>query len=300
MGTLGANRSEKIRSSERSRSSGLRPSHLQDALRRKGGSTLLAMALGRLCNLWIHGGLPHDHSPIWSGARLIPLRKKDDGVRPVAVGETLRRLVGKVLLSTKSCKAEVRTLAPAQVGVGIPAAAESVVMGIQATVDHLGSTSAWILLKIDMANAFNCVSREHFLKTAQQRTPTAYNYLHYAYTSAAPLYVGDTIIESRQGTHQGCPLGLLGFALGIQDIVEDLQKNAGLIWSGWYLDDGILIGSSSNVAHNFRTVADALRERGLTINNRKCEVWGPGASDFAGVHTEVRVIPWDHTAHMTV
>jgi hypothetical protein len=42
-------------------------------------------------------------SPYYGGARLIPLCKKDGGVRPLAVGETLRRFV---------CKLAIRNCAP--------------------------------------------------------------------------------------------------------------------------------------------------------------------------------------------
>ena len=44
--------------------SGLRPSHLQDALRRRGGGLALASALARLCQLWCLGKLPQCHSPL--------------------------------------------------------------------------------------------------------------------------------------------------------------------------------------------------------------------------------------------
>ena len=80
--------------------SGLRPSHLQDAIRRRGGGLGLIRSLASLTTEWVNGRLPASHSPFWCGANLTPLKKSDGGVRPVAVGETLRRLVGKVLLST--------------------------------------------------------------------------------------------------------------------------------------------------------------------------------------------------------
>ena len=98
--------------------SGLRPSHLQDSLRRRGGGLSLIKALGTLSRLWAEGALPVEHAQFWCGANLFPLRKTDGGVRPVAVGETLRRLTGKVLLATAVAKAQVAQLTPVQVGVG--------------------------------------------------------------------------------------------------------------------------------------------------------------------------------------
>ena len=81
--------------------SGLRPSHLQDALRRRGGGLGLVRSLAALTDHWVSGTLPPHHSPFLCGANLTPLKKTDGGVRPAAVGETLRRLVGKALLSQR-------------------------------------------------------------------------------------------------------------------------------------------------------------------------------------------------------
>ena len=47
--------------------------------------------------------------------QLIPL-KKPGGVRPVAVGEVLRRLVGKTLMGLDLVRSCVRGLAPGNVG----------------------------------------------------------------------------------------------------------------------------------------------------------------------------------------
>ena len=105
--------------------SGLRPSHLQACLRKAGRGAALVTALARLARLWIEGALPPSHAQAWCGATLIPLVKKDNGVRPVAIGETLRRLVGKVLLASANAKDQVSSLQPLQVGVGVRNAAES-------------------------------------------------------------------------------------------------------------------------------------------------------------------------------
>ena len=147
----------------------------------------------------------------------------------MAVGETLRRLVGKVLLSTPSAKEQTVTLRPVQCGVAVPNATESIAMSVQSLANTLGNGSNWACLQVDFTNAFNCLDRSAILSAAALRTPTCFNYLRFAYGTPAPLYIGGQTLFSLTGTHQGCPLGPLGFALGLQDVLEDLQSRAGLL-----------------------------------------------------------------------
>ena len=98
--------------------SGLRPCHLADSLRRPGRSGALIKSLVALCRLWVEGKVPQTHAASWCAATLAALRKKDGGVRPIAVGDTFRRLVGKALLGSARAKAEVAKLRPVQLGVG--------------------------------------------------------------------------------------------------------------------------------------------------------------------------------------
>jgi len=53
-------------------------------------------------------------APYLCAARLIPLRKKDGGVRPIAVSDTLRRIVAKWLLASAQGRNAAIALAPLQ------------------------------------------------------------------------------------------------------------------------------------------------------------------------------------------
>ena len=80
--------------------SGLRPSHVQEALT-CGAAGLYEQFLDTItlfCNLAASGRLPGDFSQMLSAARLLPFAKKTGGVRPIAVGETLRRLTSKLVV----------------------------------------------------------------------------------------------------------------------------------------------------------------------------------------------------------
>ena len=74
---------------------GLRPQHLKDITERQVGGTLI-VALTNLVNFILAGKAPVWLRPYFFGASLFAFAKKDGGLRPIAVGLTLRRLVAKV------------------------------------------------------------------------------------------------------------------------------------------------------------------------------------------------------------
>ena len=88
------------------------------------GGRVLLRALTNFANLVLRGEVPQSIKPIFFGANLIPLRKKDGGISPIAVGQTLRRLVAKCISSrvTYSIGSE---LAPLQLGCGVPLGCEA-------------------------------------------------------------------------------------------------------------------------------------------------------------------------------
>jgi hypothetical protein len=95
--------------------SGLKANHLQDIVRTEScSSALLLSALDGFCTMCLSGGLPLPMAPYFVGARLIPLKKGDGGsdVRPIAVGEILRRLVGKVAMASSPFIAAFHDLTP--------------------------------------------------------------------------------------------------------------------------------------------------------------------------------------------
>ena len=121
--------------------SGLRPSHLKKCLERDGKGCTLHEALVELCKMCQNGGLPVPAAPWFCASNLIPLLKKDGGIRPIAVGDTLRRVIGKTILRCPLVKADVEKLAPRQCGVGSPNACEMIGMGVQRIVSHLADTA---------------------------------------------------------------------------------------------------------------------------------------------------------------
>ena len=86
--------------------SGLRPEHLRVVLQCTSARRDSALAsLTKLLNKMMAGSVPQEVAPYLCGARLHAARKKDGGIRPVAVGNLLRRLACKCAASAVADKA---------------------------------------------------------------------------------------------------------------------------------------------------------------------------------------------------
>ena len=77
---------------------GLRPQHLKYLISTSAGAggPVLLRALTDLVNIIMKGDTPSSISSFFFGVSLIASEKKGGGVRPIAIGCTLRRLAAKV------------------------------------------------------------------------------------------------------------------------------------------------------------------------------------------------------------
>ena len=112
---------------------GFLPQHLIDMSGSALGepATQLVNALVSFMNLIVFpGNVPEEITETFYGATLIALSKEDGGVRPIAIGFTLRRLAAKVLMFVNKdfCASH---FSPNQLGVGTPKGAESCVHAVR-------------------------------------------------------------------------------------------------------------------------------------------------------------------------
>ena len=79
---------------------GLRPQHLKDLVNcNENGGHDLVSSLTAFANTLLGGVCPAPVVPLFFGGRLIALSKKSGGLRPIAVGLTVRRLTAKCCVS---------------------------------------------------------------------------------------------------------------------------------------------------------------------------------------------------------
>ena len=247
---------------------GLKPIHIKDMVSRSSGDAggNLLTAITALVNQIIKGSVCTQALPILFGASLCALEKKTGGIRPIAVGNTLRRVAGNVL-SQKVQKEMGSKLRPVQLGYGTRAGCEAAIHSLRQHA-NLPRSEVKVILKGDYSNAFNCLERKTMLRKVSETASELLPYAVQAYGRPTTLFFGPHRIQSACGVQQGDPLGPLLFSLGIHEMASGLNSELNI----WYLDDVTLMGDPQEVLRDLRKLQTESREIGLELNNDKSEV----------------------------
>ena len=165
----------------------------------------------------------------YTSCRLIPL-DKCPGVRPIGVGEVVRRIIGKAVM--KIVKYDLQdAVGTIQLCAGQDAGCEAAIHAMeQIFADE--DTEAMIL--VDASNAFNCLNRQVTLLNCGTVCPALSHILINTYRNSSQLFVDGQCILSKEGTTQGDPLAMAMYAIGTQPLIRRLD---GIAKQAWYADD---------------------------------------------------------------
>ena len=245
----------------------LRPQHLKEALRMEVGDQRqrLLEQLTLLVNFIISKRLPDFVTPVLLGANVTALSKPDGGVRPIAVGETIRRIACKCVLK-RVVRSVSTLLSPHQLGCGVLAGIDAATHSMRTKIAQASPPD--ILLKLDFHNAFNTMRRDHIAECLLKYAPVLLALFTSCYCDSTYLTFGNDIFLSDEGLQQGDPLAPLYFCLGLHDILLGLQSPFKIA----YLDDVALLGDPSSVLNDVTHFLHSCSEIGLKLNSKKCEL----------------------------
>ena len=135
----------------------------------------------------LSGAAPPQVRPILFGANLIALRKPGGGVRPIAIRNTLRRIVAKAVsfLMFDSFGDKLR---PIQLGCGTKAGCEAAIHASRTFLYNASKERPRVLLKLDYQNAFNSLWRDRLLAVIKEEFPHLYPFIWQSYSALFFLY----------------------------------------------------------------------------------------------------------------
>ena len=193
--------------------------------------------------------------------RLIPL-DKCPGVRPIGVGECIRRVLGKTMsMATGSDVVDI--VAKTNLPLALRPVLKASYMPCMSELYEETAGSGWGLLLVDANNAFNVVSRVTALWNACILWPRCSCFLFNTYHGYSMLLLkgSEHILYSKEGVTQGDPLSMLFYAVAVLPLIQSLKQLSK--WhQSWYADDSACAGKlylltslgfflDTRLAHNY-------------------------------------------------
>ena len=195
----------------------------------------------------------------YTAGRLIPLDKKP-GIRPIGIGEILRRIIGRAV--TTLLKPElVNNTAPLQTCAGLEGGVEASIHALRRMYNDDNTEG---ILLIDASNAFNALNRKAALHNIQYTCPEFSNYLINLYRQESDLFIANSseIIQSREGTTQGGPESMGFYACSTIPLLKNRSNTEDTVnpplRNVWYADDAAGGGTLTQL----RSWWSELQERG--------------------------------------
>ena len=248
---------------------GLKPQHLKDLINPTGAeaASKLCSTLAKFVCFVLKGNIPEEIRPIFFGATLTALKKSDGGIRPIAVGNSLRRVVCKIV-SHRVADPMGNLFRPIQLGFGTRGGAEAAVHAARYFASDRSEPNR-VIVKLDFRNAFNTPRRDHLLEEVKSVLPEYFDFISQMYRLPSNLFYGSHLLESACGVQQGDPLGPLLFCLVIHKLTRRITSPLNV----WYLDDCTIGGPVNTVLADLALIKEEIEKVGLELNTSKCELF---------------------------
>ena len=152
-------------------------------------------------------------------------------------------MIEKYLVWLPQTKEAISQMEPLQQGLGSPGACERLDTTLQQTVEWPDLPLDWIILEVDLSNAFNSVDRTAVRAGVAQWIPHLLPWACLSLSTPAPLVSPFGLLSSAQGVQQGSPMGPLFFNVAIHQAISNMPPE--LACNTWYMDDGTLVGPAA-------------------------------------------------------
>ena len=155
-------------------------------------------------------------------------------VRPLGIGEVLARLLSQLAVR-KTRQELIDNIGIDNLVVGVPGGCEGAVKAASELLRSLQSAASDVqaeiepgklpaMLLLDASNAFNCQPRAVCLLMCRLLWPSMARYALNVYRGDAWLCIEGKVLQSCEGTTQGCPLAGLLYAVGIHGLQKQVRE----------------------------------------------------------------------------
>ena len=230
-----------------------------------------------------------------TGCRGLALDKGGRRVRPLAIGEAIRRIAGRVVCVQDNATIAAILTPVMQYGVavkgGIEYAYHSVRLHMLTAYDdyeqrhYAGDTDndgddVPGILKIDFRNGYNSTKRSKMISQVQAKMPRLLRFTRYCYAQVAEMVIMHQgavvkVLDSKFGSQQGDPLGGHYFALSIYDFMAEFQERFPEACTSWIVDDLTVSDTQGQLEQVAQFIHDKGPEFGLFKNEKKGEFYTP-------------------------
>ena len=134
----------------------------------------------------------------------------------------------------------------------------------------------FVVMKIDLQNAFNLVSRQALLDECRVHFSELFQWAAECYGDHPLLLSAMGTLRLESGVQQGDPLGFclvlhrMGTAIAVDSICSQLSFHS------WYMDDGVIAGPKQAALQALSIFKQLGPPLGLFINTFKCELFSKG------------------------
>eukprot|EP01036_Dinobryon_divergens_P029340 gene29340-38419_t len=274
---------------------GLRSEHLVSMARH--GKAKWISSMSTIINLALASALPTWLNEIFAYSKLIGLVKQSDEngnlkLRPIGIGMVWPKIISKTILNYYRSSAK-DYFEPHQFGLS-QSGLESIT---HITKEALKEHPDWVLLRLDLVNAFNSIFRKIIFEEVYKHFPLLLPWLNCLYGDFSHLWTksdqGEFYfpLSSEEGVKQGCTLGSFLFCLAIHHPVikkinelltsslgDNSSSSTGFAFG--LLDDINIIADPAVLTFDFwDKIREVLSSCGLSINMEKATLYTSTCSD---------------------
>ena len=200
----------------------------------------------------------------YTACRLIPLNK-NPGVRPIGIGEVVRRIIGKAVMKAVQPDLQ-KAVGPLPLCAGMEAGCETAFHTMSSIFTNDDTQGA---LFVDATSAFNSLNRHATLLNTRSICPPLAPILINTYRDPVYLFVDGEFILSQEGTTQGDPLAMAKYAIGTLPLIRELQPLASQVW---YADDSAAGSTIDKLKDWWTKLCQEGAKYGYLVNNTKTKL----------------------------